>query len=161
MKGIILTALLTLSIVFKANACACEKLKLKDAYNKSELIFTGKLIDKEIKITEIKAPKIDLKQKYVITVYTFEIIEFIKGVKNVKTIKINTRYNNIDFVNGEKYLIYSYYSEYLLTSNFYINGEKVNPFLATDSCTNTKNLANVERKEIKKLKKFARRESHI
>lgn len=160
MKGIILTSLFTLFFIFNANACTtCKKLKTKDAFNEANLIFTGKLIKKEIKITEINAPKINLKQKYVRTIYTFEVIELIKGRKNIKTIKIKTKYDNIDFIKGEKYLLYSYYSEYLLTSNFYINGEKVSPFLATDSCTNTKKLANAERKELKKLKKFARRRS--
>lgn len=55
-------------------------------------------------------------------------------------------------------ITYSYFLEYLLTSNFYINGEKVKPFLATDFCTNTKKLNFVNKKELKKLKKIARRQ---
>ena len=159
MKKRILTftiLLFTLSLTYAS--CSCEELSIKDAYNSSDLIFTGRLVDKEIKITEINAPKIEEKQRYTRVVFTFEVIELIKGKKRVKTVKISSRYNDIDFKRGDKYLIYSYYSEYLLTTNFYLNGEKVTPFLVTDVCTNTKKISKVEKREIKKLKRFARKE---
>ncbi len=160
MKGIILTALCIAFSIANAYSCSCEELNNKEAFKKSDLIFTGKLIEKEIKTTEINAPKIQTKQRYTRVIFTFEVMELIKGVKKSKTITINSKYNNIDFKRGETYLIYAYYSEYLLTSNFYLNGEKVAPFLVTDICTKTKQLALIQKKELKKLKKFARRKKN-
>lgn len=158
MKGIILTALcVVFSIANSYSTCSCEEQNTKDSYKKSDLIFTAKLIDKEIKISEMSAPKIGKKQLYRRVIFTFEVIELIKGKKTSNIITINSKCDNIDFSRGEEYLIYSYYSEYLLTTNFYLNGEKVTPFLATDVCTKTKALALVDKKEIKKLKKYARK----
>ncbi len=159
MKGIILSVIIVFSIS-NAFACNCEELKITKAYNNSDLIFTGKLINKEIKVTEVEAPKIKSIQKYTRIIFTFEVIEVIKGRKHNSIVKISSKFNDINFMLGEEYLIYSYFSEYLLTSNFYINGEKVKPFLATDFCTNTKKLSFVNKKELKKLRKIARRQKN-
>jgi len=159
MKGIIL---LFFTFFFYVNntqaSCGCEELTVKKAYEKSDLIFTGKLINKEILSEEIKAPKIAQKQLYTRVLYTFEIEKLYKGKVQKRTIKIQAKYNNINFVKGRKYLVYAYLSKYLLTNNFYINGEKVTPFLATDNCTKSRELRFVEKKELKKLKKRAKRE---
>jgi len=136
-------------------SCGCEEISLKKAYDKSDLIFTGKLIKKELKSEEIKAPKIEQKQLYIRMIYTFEIEHMYKGKMSSKIITIQSKYNNINFEKGRKYLVYAYLSNYLLTNNFYINGEKVLPFLATDNCTKSRELRFVEKKELKKLRKFA------
>ena len=159
MKGIIL---LFFTLFFHVNSiqasCGCDEVSLKKAYEKSDLIFTGELIKKEIKSEEIKAPKIAQKQKYTRVIYTFKIEKLIKGKLQSKIVVIQSKYNNINFVKGRKYLVYAYMSKYLLTNNFYINGEKVPPFLATDNCTKSRELRFVEKKELKKLKKLAKRQ---
>ncbi len=157
MKGIIL-AIFTLLIGInniQAN-CDCEELSLKKAYNSSDLIFTGKLVKKEVLTEEINAPKIESKQLYTRVIYTFELKQLFKGKATNRIIQIQTKYNNINFEKGKLYLVYAYLSKYLLTNNFYINGEKVTPFFATDICTRTKELQLVEKKELKKLKKYAK-----
>jgi len=155
-RGILILTVLLLNFNF-LHAEAGGEIELKKAIKKSAIIFSGKLIKKELLITEIKAPKIGTAQKYIRTVYTFEVSEIFKGEMDSKTIQITTKYKEFDFVKGEKYIVYSYYSKYLLTSNFYLNGEKVTPFLATDKKVRTKNIAKIERKEMKKLKKMARK----
>jgi len=140
-----------------SNAFNTGEIDLNKAIKKSAIIFSGKLIKKEILVTDIKAPKIGSDQKYIRTVYTFKVEEIYKGKTIAKTIKITTRYKEFSFKKGENYVVYSYYSKYLLTSNFYLNGEKVTPFLATDKKIRTKVLSKVEKKELKKLKRIARR----
>jgi hypothetical protein len=158
MKGIIL---LFFAVFFNINStqasCGCGEISLKKAYEQSDLIFTGKLIKKQIKSEEIKAPKIAQKQRYTRMIYTFEIERMYKGKLQSKIVIIESKYNNINFEKGRKYLVYAYLSKYLLTNNFYINGEKVTPFLATDNCTKSRELRFVEKKELKKLAKFNRR----
>jgi len=157
MKGIIL-AIFTIffTVIGTQASCGCEEVSVKKAYEKSDLIFTGKLIKKQIRSEEIKAPKIAQKQLYTRMLYTFEIKQIYKGKKYHKVIQIESKYNNINFEIGRKYLVYAYLSEYLLTNNFYINGEKVPSFLATDNCTKSRELRFVEKKELKKLKKLSK-----
>ncbi|MCF6350322.1 MAG: hypothetical protein L3J23_04755 [Flavobacteriaceae bacterium] len=156
MRGMIFSAIF-FAFSLSAYACSCEELSTKEAFKKSDLIFAGKLIEKEIRTTEINAPKIKTKQHYTRVIFTFEVIELIKGLEKSKIITISSKRNGIDFKRGHKYLIYAYYSEYLLTSNFYLNGEKVSPFLVTDVCTKTKQLDLIQKNEIKKLKKIVKR----
>lgn len=155
-KGILILTLLLLNVNFLF-ADSGGEIELKKAIKKSAIIFSGRLIKKELVVTEIKAPKIGTAQKYVRTVYTFEVLEIFKGKRDFITIRITTKYKEFDFEKGGNYVVYSYYSKYLLTSNFYLNGEKVTPFLATDKKIRTKKLTKIERKELKKLKKLARR----
>lgn len=158
MKGIILLFFTFFLYVNSIQAsCGCEELTVKEAYKKSDVVFIGKLVKKETLSEEIKAPKIDQKQLYTRMLYTFEIEKLYKGKMQKKRIKIQTRYHNINFEKGRKYLVYAYMSKYLLTNNFYINGEKVTPFLATDNCTKSRELRFVEKKELKKLKKYAKK----
>jgi hypothetical protein len=155
-RGILILTVLLLNFNF-LHADSGGEMELKKAIKKSTVIFSGKLIKKELVVTEIKAPKIGTAQKYIRTVYTFEVSKIFKGEMNYKTIQITTKYKEFDFVKGEKYIVYSYYSKYLLTSNFYLNGEKVTPFLATNKKSRTKQLTKIERNELRKLKKLARR----
>ncbi len=162
MKGIILViSLFLISTSLSFATCGCEEQSLKQAYRKSDLIFKGKLIQKEIFSREIKAPKINVKQKYTTIVYTFEVVEVIKGIKNRKVIKLETKPNSINFDRGKTYLVFAYLSKYLLTSNFYLNGEKVKPFLVTDVCTKTKEFTLVDKKTIRKIKKLAKRDHRL
>jgi hypothetical protein len=159
MRGIIL---LVFTFLFSVNtisaSCGCEELSLKKAYQKSDLIFTGILIKKEIKTKEVKVSKIAQKQLYTIVKHTFKIEKLIKGKTYSQTVEIKTKYNNINFIKGKKYLVYAYFSKYLLTNNFYLNGEKVEAFLATDNCTQSRELRFVAKKELKKIMRFSRRD---
>lgn len=158
MKGIILLFFAFYLNIFSIQAsCGCIEVSLNKAYEQSDIIFTGELIHKELKDEEIKAPKIAQKQRYLRMVYTFKINKLYKGKLQSKIVVIESKYNNINFEKGRKYLVYSYLSKYLLTNNFYINGEKVTPFLATDNCTKSREIRFVEKKEIKKLVKLSKR----
>ncbi len=153
---LIIVFLLSVFSISFAN-CGCGDLSIKESFKSSDAIFRGKLIKKELLITEINAQKIETKQKYTRMVYTFLVNEVIKGKIQQKKIQITTKYNDINFILDTDYLVYSYYSEYLLTSNFYLNGERVEPFLVTDNCTNSKKICAVDKKELKKIRKLARR----
>jgi hypothetical protein len=154
-KGILSFALILFTInIF---ACNCAENTVKDSFNNSNIIFTGELIKKDLLIKEIEAPKIKTLQKYVTYQYTFKIITNFKGNKSTKEITISSRYKDFNFKVGKAYLVYAYFSEYLLTNNFYLNGERVNPFLASDICTRTKSLSVTESRELKKLKSISKR----
>ena len=137
---------------------AIDGKKIKASYKKATVVFTGNLINKEIIQTEEEAPFIESMQSYIRTVYTFEITEWFKGVKQSKTIKIVSKHQDFNFKIGNTYLVYSFLSMHLLTSNFYLNGEKVTPFLAVKKASLTRDIMEVSKKEIKKLRKLAKRE---
>ena len=154
-KGILILAVLLLNIsLIKASSIDGDN--LKKAIKKSAIIFSGKLISKELVTTEISAPKLGTTQKYIRNVYTFKVNQIFKGKIISNIITIVTNKNDVDFIEGQIYVVYSFYSNYLLTSNFYLNGEKVKPFLATKS-NNTKLIAKVSKKEMKKLRRLAKR----
>ncbi len=132
--------------------------EIKEAYKKSDVVFIGKIIAKEIKQTPINVSKINAIQNYIRTVYTFEIIELFKGQQKSKTIKITTKYNAFNFKMGDVYLTYAYLSKYLLSNNFYINNETVIPFLAVKKPSRIRPIEIVSKKELKKLRKYAKRE---
>ncbi len=78
MKGIIFIALFFAFSFTSSFACSCEELDTKDAFKQSDLIFSGKLIDKQLLDTEINA-----KQRYTRVAYTFEILSTFKGRKRL------------------------------------------------------------------------------
>lgn len=158
MKKGILTAAIILLLTNLSFACVCTEKNIKESYQNSSIVFTGKLIKKELVIKEISAPKINEVQSYATYQYTFEVNVVYKGKKNTKTVTISSKYkNNLNFKEDKDYLIYAYNSNYLLTNNFYLNGEKVTPFLAIDNCTRSKEIAFAEKKELRRLKKIAKR----
>ena len=159
MKKGILTVAIILFITNLSYACVtCAEKKVKESYQKSAMVFTGKLIKKELIIKEVKAPKIEEVQSYATYQYTFKVYEMYKGVKKTKLVSITSKYkNDLNFKEDKEYLIYAYSSKYLLTNNFYLNGEKVEEFLAVNDCSRSKEIVFTEKKELKKLKKLAKR----
>ena len=113
MKGIIFTVFIAIFSISNSFACNCTELNTKEAYNNSDLIFTGKLINRELKTTIIKANGIKSKQTYVRMIFTFQVIEIIKGRKHTKTVVINSKFNNIDFEKGKEYWLSSNYNSIL------------------------------------------------
>ncbi|MEE9348469.1 MAG: hypothetical protein V3U80_00315 [Flavobacteriaceae bacterium] len=133
-----------------------ENKNIKKSFKKSNTVFVGELVKRELKQSKVLAPSINTEQNYIRIIYTFKVIKLFKG-DNEEFVQITIRYKGKDFVKGEKYLVYANLSEYLLTSNFYLNGEKVTPFLTVNEKSRTKLKALTNRKEIKKLNKLARK----
>jgi hypothetical protein len=134
--------------------------KVEKSFIESDLIFTGKVIGKEIKTTEIYVAELDKKQTYVRAVFTFEIIDKISGKFNVEKIEIVTSDGEescgFEFQIGKKYLVFSRIYDQRIAFSPYLNQEKVKPFYSTDLCMRTNLVTRVKKREIKKLKRLAK-----
>jgi hypothetical protein len=159
MKKGVLTVAIIILFTHLSFACGCAEKTVKESYQKSNLVFTGKLIKKELVVKEIKAPKIEEVQSYATYQYTFEILVMYKGKQAIKEVVLSSKYRNtLNFKENNEYLVYAFNSNYLLTSNFYLNGEKVPSFLAVDNCSRSKEIVYTDKKELKKLRKYSKRE---
>ncbi len=148
-------ALLTLILVSTANmyACTCIKIqasldeKVKYEFSKSDLIFTGKVIDKEIKSNG----------QYISTadpvIYTLEIIYKIKGNIETRTIEIISARSvgscGYPFQVGESYLVYS-----IISDHWSAITEKKSVFI-TGQCRRNQKLKETQKRELNILKKLA------
>jgi len=150
-------------------ACTCVEInesfgkKIEKAFSKSDLIFVGKVIDQQFKETEIYVPELDSKQKYSRAIYTFELINLFRGQPDKEEIEIVTTASSsscgFEFQVGEVYLVYSNQYNQRIAFSPYLNQERVNPFYATDICTRTEKVNKVEKIEIRKLKRMAKRKT--
>jgi len=165
------TVLLILTLIgFLTNevyACTCVEIneslgkKIEKAFSKSDLIFIGKVIDQQFEETEIYVPEINSTQKYSRAIYTFELINLFSGQPDKEEIEIVTTGSSsscgFEFLVGEVYLVYSNQYDQRIAFSPYLNQEKVDPFYATDICTRTEKVNKVEKREIRKLNRMAKR----
>ena len=160
-KSSILMFVLILISIGEVYACSCLNTRIKEGFKRSDLIFTGKVVDEKWETTTEKISGTDKTEEYKRVTYTFQIIEFIKGKGFVNEVKITTsgmgESCGMTFNIGSEYLIYSYKAEHRATPNLYLISEKVKPFYTTDLCTRTNELKNIKTKELKKLKRLAKR----
>ncbi|MEE9432149.1 MAG: hypothetical protein V3V16_13955 [Melioribacteraceae bacterium] len=160
-KSSILTFILILFSVGVVYPCSCLNTRIKEGFKRSDLIFTGKVVDEKWESTTEKISGTDKTEEYKRVTYTFHITEFIKGTESIKEVKITTsgmgESCGMTFNMGSEYLIYSYETEHRATPNLYLISEKVKPFYTTDLCTRTNELKNIKPKELKKLKRLAKR----
>ncbi len=162
-----LIPLILTSILFSTNeidACTCVELKeslrkkIEKAFAESDLIFVGTVIDKQVKETKIDVSELYNKQKYVRTIYTFQLIDKINVQSDNKELEISTTNDScgITFEVGETYLVYSQKSIQKVAFSPYLNQERINPFYFTDRCTRTRKISEYTIREIKKLKRLAK-----
>lgn len=138
-------ALLTFFCLFSTFSFACTcigKSKIKHAIKASDAVFVGNVLSAE------KAKiKLDSSSTVEMMEYKILVTERIKGKAITDTMKIYTGFGNGDcgfnFKIGEKYIIYSIYTEYTLWG-------KVD-FLSTDICTRTNFYSEEELRKIKRL----------
>jgi len=152
------TILLVLSVIWLSTneiyACSCVIPKellgktIVRAFSQSDLVFVGKVIDKQFNVTEIYVPELDSKQKYYTTIYTFELINNFGRQSNKKEIEIVTTSNSCEIVFqvGEEYLVYSNRYDQRIAFSTYLNKEKVTPFYATSICTRTEKVNKVKKR---------------
>ncbi|MDJ0645789.1 MAG: hypothetical protein QNJ57_07390 [Flavobacteriaceae bacterium] len=122
-------------------ACTCVdtnetlSIKVKKSYVSSNLVVTGKIIDKNTTHTSINYHPTDT------VIYTLELKEKFKGENNSRSIKIRSNGGcGFSFEIGQYYLIYTYT----------LDGANV-----TDICTRTRDLNEVKKEELSVLKKLS------
>lgn len=130
-------------------ACSCiGKSKMKREINHVNVLFTGKIISREI-YNDTTYPNLPLSK----AIYKVLVIEKLKGEIKTDTLTIYTGLGHgdcgIQFQIGKSYIIYSNYED-----EHFNSGTKVSKFLSTDICTRT---IEFENKEFKRIKKYARR----
>lgn len=136
------------------SACTCVEIKspfnqkVKKAYAKNDLIFTGKVVSKEQINTESTA--VFGKQVR----FTFEIIKVIKGAKKVTQIQVITNEDSAScgyaFVVGKSYLVYSKSTDYYAE----VTGSKYD--YSTGLCARNSRLSSVRRRELRILNRLDR-----
>lgn len=152
MKNFILLILITSSL--KIFACTCietgEPLlkKVTDSYNQSDLVITGKVIDKNTVYYSLYGSSSDP------AIYKIEIIKAYKGTVHTEIIEIASARSEIscgyEFKIGQTYLIYA------RKSNHFSSKTKNKSDFITSLCDRNQVLQNVVKKELSKLKKFNR-----
>ena len=78
-KSSILMFVLILISIGEVYACSCLNTRIKEGFKRSDLIFTGKVVDEKWETTTEKISGTDKTEEYKRVTYTFQIIEFIKG----------------------------------------------------------------------------------
>jgi len=160
-KTLLLTLIFLLFSASDAYSCSCLKSKIKEGFKNSDLIFIGKVINEEWNTSTEKIANTNKTEEYKRVTYTFLINEFIKGTESIREVEITTSGFEGDcgmsFEVGAEYLIYSYEIDYRTTSNLYLISEKVKPYFTTDLCTRTNYINNVKQRELKKLKRLAKK----
>ncbi|MES2544672.1 MAG: hypothetical protein V4548_07295 [Bacteroidota bacterium] len=134
--------------------CSCiGKGKLKTAIKKSDVILTGKILNKNIFIVKFDESGDYEGLNISYTEYSVLITKKLKGQIISDTIRVVTGVGKGDcgynFLVGSNYIIYGVYAE-----KYIENGEKVDRFLSTGICSKTK-LYNL--KEEKKVNRIVRR----
>jgi len=160
MKKNFLIVLFLIFISTESFACSCggrhESLskQVKRSFDNTDLIFTGKVI----KITEINNSL--LKSSADPIIYTFEIIQVIKGQVQKKNIEIASAISSAscgyNFRIGKSYLVYS------RKSTRYSKLTKNKFYFSTSLCSRNQFLSKVSKKEFRKLKELnTRKEKYI
>jgi hypothetical protein len=132
--------------------CSCiGKSKLKIEIERSNIIFSGKILSKRIFSIKIEYVPEEFSPKKV--EYTVLVTKKYKGKILSDSLRIVTGIGNGDcgynFLIDHTYIIYGVYSE-----KYFEGGEKVNQFIETDICSRTRLYEGLEEKKIiKYLKK--------
>lgn len=134
-------------VVKITSACTCIGTEnINDAYASSDVVFSGKVISKDI--IEVKDSISGLIIKKIR--YQVQTEKYFKGVNSEQIVTIISGMGQGDcgytFELNTKYIIYSNWN-----NSHFFNGQKVNRFLYTDICKRTKTY---NKKEIKKLEKL-------
>ena len=145
-------------------SCSCLRTKIKEGFKNSDLIFTGKVIEiNEIKMID-SIPTPNEKKKFYIRKYNrvefkFQIIELIKGRLNSQSVIIATSGTDEDCGNyfelDTEHLVYSYQTD--IRVNSWEENRKIDPYYTSDICTRTDYLKYIKSREIKKLRRLAKR----
>ena len=155
MKKIAQILLLVLILIptSKVLACTCigtnESLskKVNKAYVESDLIFTGKVISKEIKTNGKYQSSADP------VIYKFEIIKKIKGEISVSVIEVVSERDEQScgymFEVGKSYLVYS------AESTHFTSTTKTKSDFVTGLCRRNQKLNKTRKRELRKLNRLA------
>src|SRR5690606_15609448 len=95
-KTLLLTLILILFSASDVYSCSCLKLKIKEEFKNSDLIFIGKVINEEWKTSTEKIANTNKTEEYKRVTYTFLINEFIKGTESIREVEITTSGNEGD-----------------------------------------------------------------
>jgi hypothetical protein len=152
MKRTFLQILILFLSISESFACICGgrnesfSKQIKRAFNQSDLVFTGKVI--EINTVNKK----ELKSSADPIIYKFEISTIIKGKIQKRIIEVASEMSRVScgykFQLGKTYLVYS-----LKSKRFSKFTENEFDF-ATGLCSRNKILSTVKRKELRKLKRL-------
>ena len=152
-------------LIFSANgiyACSCIKSSIKKGFNKSDLIFTGKVVDINEKFMKDSIPTENGKfyvREYRRIEFKFKVSEFIKGKNETEFVTVATTGGGADCGNyfklNTEHLVYSYETDIKLNS--FDENAKTEPYFTTSICTRTKDLNRTKKSEIRKLKRLAKR----
>lgn len=152
MKNTFLLLLIFLFSITKTFACSCGKTKgalsqkVEEAYTKSDLIISGKVIEIEI------VNKTIMKSTADPIIYKFEITKIIKGKIEKQVIEIVSEESEIscgyEFEFGKSYLVYA-------RKSTCFSSQTNNEFdFVTSLCDRNQKLKNVDKEELRKLKKL-------
>lgn len=161
MKKLILIFILTLFSINESYACSCLKVKIKENYKSSDLVFIGKVKKEQLKTTKEKIKGSNETKNYTRLTYTFQISKVLKGDISIKEIEITTSgYEDscgTVFDKNQEYLVYSYMIDHRSTMNLSLLSEKVEPYFTTDLCTRTNLKSKVKSRELRKLNRISKR----
>lgn len=155
-------------LLFSVNdiyACSCLESSIKQGFTHADIIFTGKAIafDKITHTDSISNPEkagAYYHRQFVYYEFTFEIKEIIKGNIDTGLLTITTHVDSAScgfyFELDTDYLVYSHRSNIQMGS--WIEEDIVDPYYTTGLCTRTQAISKDTKKEIKKLKRLAKRE---
>tara|TARA_Y100000815_G_C13175629_1_gene437322 strand:- start:82 stop:537 length:456 start_codon:yes stop_codon:yes gene_type:complete len=144
-------------------ACTCYKKSVAENFKNSDLVFTGKVVDIiEHKMIDSIPNDNKLKpfkiRKYNRIEFKFQILKLYKGETDSEFISIYTTGGITDCGNyfrlNSKQLVYSYITNIRLYD--YTTERKVEPYLSTSTCSQTKELKSVKRRERKEIEKLSR-----
>ncbi|WP_405576916.1 hypothetical protein [Winogradskyella sp. Asnod2-B02-A] len=143
-------------------ACSCYKKSVTENYKGADLVFTGKVVE-VIEQKVIDSIPTDNKlnpfkiRRYNRVEFKFKIIKLYKGETDSEFVSIYTTGGISDCGNyfqlNSKQLVYSYIKDRRL--NDWSTKRKVKPYLSTSTCSQTKKLRRVKRKEKRKLTKLS------
>jgi hypothetical protein len=145
MKNIIVILFLIFSLN-AAEACSCLRIGILKGQNKSDFVFTGKVIKINKIVTQEKLTNTDIIVDYTRYEFIFEIKNIHKGKHNfdcLDKITIITSGADTDCGNyfklNEKYLVYSYKEQFKV--GWGLEDQKAEKeFMSTNLCTRTKRM---------------------
>ena len=153
MKRIFLLLLIVFVSTATSFACTCIEIKesirkkIEQAYSQSDIIFTGKVLSKEIKTHDEYTSSRDP------IIYTVEIINLIKGEYKTGTIEVVSERSGAScgylFELGKSYLIYS-------TESTHFSDLTKNPSdIYTGLCSGNQELRRTRKMELRILKRLS------
>lgn len=154
MKNILLTIAVVVFSTTDVLACSCVSKKIsfgkkvKIEFQRSDLVFTGKVID----IIDNETGETTFSGYPII--YIFEVVQTFKGKGETKIIEVVSARASAScgykFNVGETYLVYS------IKSDFYNSYTRNNSDFITSLCDRNKPLATTEKREIRKLERLSK-----